>query len=128
LAVALAKKAGVKRIWMGTPSWPNHAQIAADVGVEIKGFAHATKAGVVDMDALRAAIAAAEPTDAIMLHGCCHNPTGIDYTNAQWDEIAGLLKAKGCCRSSIWPIRAWARAWRRTPMASAACWPRCPRR
>jgi aromatic-amino-acid transaminase len=95
LAVALAKKAGVTRIWMGTPSWPNHAQIAADVGVEIKGFAHATKAGVADMEALRAAIAAAEPTDSIMLHGCCHNPTGIDYTNAEWDEIAGLLKAKG---------------------------------
>jgi aromatic-amino-acid transaminase len=95
LAVALAKKAGVKRIWMGTPSWPNHAQIAADVGVEIKGYNHATKTGVADMQALRDAIAAAEPTDAIMLHGCCHNPTGIDYTNAEWDEIAGLIKAKG---------------------------------
>jgi aromatic-amino-acid transaminase len=95
LAVALAKKAGIKRIWMGTPSWPNHAQIAADVGVEIKGYNHATKTGVADMQALRDAIAAAEPTDAIMLHGCCHNPTGIDYTNAEWDEIAGLIKAKG---------------------------------
>ena len=95
LAVALAKRAGITRIWMGTPSWPNHAQIAADVGVEIKGFNHATKAGVADMEALRAAIAAAEPTDAIMLHGCCHNPTGIDYTHAEWDEIAGLIKARG---------------------------------
>jgi len=95
LAVALAKRAGITRIWMGTPSWPNHAQIAADVGVEIKGFTHATKAGVADMDALRAAIAEAQPTDAIMLHGCCHNPTGIDYTNAEWDEIAGLIKARG---------------------------------
>lgn len=95
LAVALAKKAGVTRILMGTPSWPNHAQIAADVGVEIKGFNHATKAGVADMDALREAIAGAQATDAIMLHGCCHNPTGIDYTKAEWDEIAGLIKAKG---------------------------------
>jgi len=95
LAVALAKKAGVTRIWMGTPSWPNHAQIAADVGVAIQGFNHAAKSGVADMDALRGAIAAAEATDAIMLHGCCHNPTGIDYTEAEWDEIAGLLKAKG---------------------------------
>ena len=95
LAVALARKAGIKRIWMGTPSWPNHAQIAADVGVEIKGFTHATKVGTVDMDALRAAIADAVEGDAIMLHGCCHNPSGIDYTDAQWDEIAGLIKAKG---------------------------------
>ena len=88
LAVALAKRAGVTRIWMGLPSWPNHAQILGDLGVELKTFTHATKAGLADMDALRVAIGLAEPGDAIMLHGCCHNPTGIDYSPAQWDEIA----------------------------------------
>ncbi len=95
LAAALAKKAGVQRIWMGVPSWPNHAQILADLGLELKTFAHATKGGVVDMDALRAALAEAQPGDAVLLHGCCHNPTGIDYSNADWDEIAGLVKARG---------------------------------
>lgn len=91
LAVALAKRAGVARIWMGLPSWPNHAQILGDLGVELKSFTHATKAGLTDMDALRVAIGLAQPGDAIMLHGCCHNPTGIDYTPAQWDEIAQLV-------------------------------------
>lgn len=95
LAVALAKKAGITRVWMGVPSWPNHAQIFADLGVELKSFNHATKAGVVDMDALRAAIGEAQAGDAILLHGCCHNPTGIDYINQQWDEIAPLVAAKG---------------------------------
>lgn len=95
LAAALAKKAGVQRIWMGVPSWPNHAQILADLGLELKTFAHSTKDGVVDMDALRAALAEAQPGDAVLLHGCCHNPTGIDYSNADWDEIAGLVKARG---------------------------------
>jgi aromatic-amino-acid transaminase len=95
LAVALAKKAGVKRIIMGLPSWPNHAQILGDLAVELVSFNHATKAGVTDMDALRGAIAAAQSGDAIMLHGCCHNPTGIDYSNAEWDEIAALIAAKG---------------------------------
>jgi len=95
LAVALAKKAGVQRIWMGTPSWPNHAQIFADLGLELKTFNHATKAGVVDMDALRAALAEAGPQDAVLLHGCCHNPTGIDYSRADWDEIAALIAARG---------------------------------
>ena len=93
LAVALAKRAGVARIWMGLPSWPNHAQILGDLGVELKSFTHATKAGLTDMDALRVAIGLAQPGDAIMLHGCCHNPTGIDYTPAQWDEIAQLVAA-----------------------------------
>ncbi|HPB23608.1 MAG TPA: aromatic amino acid transaminase [Novosphingobium sp.] len=95
LAVALAKRAGVNRVLMGLPSWPNHAQIFADLGVELKGFNHAGKDGKVDMDALRAAIAEAQPGDAVLLHGCCHNPTGIDYSNADWDEIAGLLAEKG---------------------------------
>lgn len=95
LAVALAKKAGVARIIMGLPSWPNHAQILGDLAVELKSFNHANTDGTVDMDALRAAIAEAQPGDAIMLHGCCHNPTGIDYSNEQWDEIAPLIAAKG---------------------------------
>ena len=93
IAVALAKKAGVERIWMGLPSWPNHAQILGDLGVELKSFTHATKIGTTDMDALRVAIGLAQPGDAIMLHGCCHNPTGIDYSNAKWDEIARLVAA-----------------------------------
>ena len=95
LAVALAKRSGVTRIIMGLPSWPNHAQILGDLAVELVSFSHAGADGKVDMDALRGAIAAAQPGDAIMLHGCCHNPTGIDYSEAQWDEIAALIKAKG---------------------------------
>ena len=94
LALGLAKKAGVSQVWMGTPSWPNHAQILSDLALELKPFAHSAADGAVDMDGLRAAISAAEPGDAIMLHGCCHNPTGIDYAPAQWDEIAALLADK----------------------------------
>lgn len=95
LAAALAKAAGVKRIWMGTPSWPNHAQIMKDLGVEVGTFNHASDDGTADMAALREAIASAEPTDAILLHGCCHNPTGIDYSLSDWQEIADLLTGKG---------------------------------
>jgi aromatic-amino-acid transaminase len=94
LALALAQRAQVKRVWMGTPSWPNHAQICADLGLEVKSFSHATAEGTADMDGIRTAIAEAGEGDAILLHGCCHNPTGIDYSHAQWDEIAGLLADK----------------------------------
>ncbi len=94
LAVALAKKAGVKRVWMGLPSWPNHAQIYNDLSFALKAFNHNTKNGLVDMDALRVALNLAEPGDAVLLHGCCHNPTGIDYTPEQWDEIAQHIAAK----------------------------------
>ena len=94
LALALVKRAQVKRVWMGVPSWPNHAQICADLGLQLKTFSHATDEGTANMDALRAAIAEADEGDAFLLHGCCHNPTGIDYSNADWDEIAGLLAAR----------------------------------
>jgi aromatic-amino-acid transaminase len=90
LAVALAKKAGIKRIWMGTPSWPNHAQIAADVGVEIKGFSHATKQGTVDMDALRFAIAAARRA----MPSCS--------TAAATIPAASIIPMRSGTRSPVW--------------------------
>ena len=95
LAVALGKKAGVGKVWMGTPSWPNHAQILGDLAVELATFKHASITGAADMDSLREAIRDADRGDALLLHGCCHNPTGIDYTPDQWDEIAELLKSSG---------------------------------
>ncbi|WAT17582.1 aspartate/tyrosine/aromatic aminotransferase [Aurantiacibacter sp. MUD11] len=95
LATALAKASGVKRVLIGTPSWPNHAQILADVSLEMVGFSHAAADGTPDMGALRAALADAGEGDAILLHGCCHNPTGIDYSADQWDEIAGLVRDSG---------------------------------
>jgi aromatic-amino-acid transaminase len=94
LALALVKKAQVKRVWMGVPSWPNHAQICADLGLELKTFAHETAQGTANMEALRGAIAEADEGDAFLLHGCCHNPTGVDYSETEWDEIAGLVAGK----------------------------------
>ncbi|WP_179505472.1 MULTISPECIES: amino acid aminotransferase [unclassified Sphingomonas] len=95
LAIEVAKRAGIKRVWMGTPSWPNHAQIVAASGLELRTFKHTAADGTADLPALKAALEDAEPTDLVLLHGCCHNPTGVDYTPAQWDEIAPLLAAKG---------------------------------
>ncbi|QYJ06840.1 amino acid aminotransferase [Qipengyuania flava] len=95
LAVALAKSAGVKRIHLGVPSWPNHAQILQDVGVETSTFHHAKADGTADIDAVLDAIANAAETDSILLHGCCHNPTGVDYSAEDWARIADALVAKG---------------------------------
>jgi aromatic-amino-acid transaminase len=91
LAAALAKAAGIKRVLMGLPSWPNHAQILRDLELEVVTFQHATSAGAADMNALREALSGAGEGDAVMLHGCCHNPTGIDYSTEDWSEIADLL-------------------------------------
>jgi aromatic-amino-acid transaminase len=91
VALAMAKRAGAKRIVVGNPSWPNHAQICRDLGLDVAEFNHASPDGTADMAAIRKAIAEGQAGDVLMLHGCCHNPTGIDYTQGEWDEIAGLL-------------------------------------
>ncbi|MDN3646246.1 aromatic amino acid transaminase [Pontixanthobacter aestiaquae] len=88
LAVAVAKQAGVTAIHMGTPSWPNHAQILSDVVIDFKPFDHANADGTANIDTVLQVIRDAQDGDAVLLHGCCHNPTGIDYSNEQWDQIA----------------------------------------
>jgi aromatic-amino-acid transaminase len=93
LALALARAAGATRVIMGVPSWPNHAQIVKDLGLELVAFPHATADGMADLDALKAALGEAHEGDVVLLHGSCHNPTGVDYTPAQWDAIAPLLAA-----------------------------------
>jgi aromatic-amino-acid transaminase len=95
LALALAQKAGVKRVHMGVPSWPNHAQILADLGMEPAPFDHAAADGSANLDAVLAAINGAGADEAVLLHACCHNPTGIDYTPAQWAAIAEAFAASG---------------------------------
>ena len=95
LALALAQKAGVKRVHMGVPSWPNHAQILADLGLELVPFDHANADGTANLDAALDAIATAGADAAVLLHACCHNPTGIDYSADQWDKIAAAFEQSG---------------------------------
>ncbi len=91
LAAALAAKSGAKRVHMGVPSWPNHKQIFDDLGLETAAFEHCTPEGTANLEAALAAIRSAGAQDAVLLHGCCHNPTGIDYTPGQWDALAQAL-------------------------------------
>lgn len=95
LAADLLLKAGVKRIWMGTPSWPNHVQIFNAVGLASDTFRHMDVATQkLDFTSLEAALDKADAGDAVLLHGCCHNPTGADYSEAQWQQIAETVAAK----------------------------------
>ncbi len=94
IAFALAQAAGATSVVLGEPSWPNHRQIAEDLGLEIIAFEHAADAKRTDFAALETAIADAQAGDILLLHGSSHNPTGIDYSLDQWKEIARLAKAR----------------------------------
>ena len=99
LALALAQKAGARRVHLGTPSWPNHAQIVSDLGLETAPFDHALPDGTANLDAVLRVIREGGEGDLVLLHGCCHNPTGIDYTDEQWRAIADAL-----ANSAVLPV------------------------
>lgn len=92
LGAELLAKAGVRRILVGQPSWANHAPVFAAAGIRVVPHAAFDIAGqALDLTAIEAAIGQAEAGDAILLHGCCHNPTGIDPDAAQWQRIAAAI-------------------------------------
>ncbi|MGB0853827.1 MAG: aromatic amino acid transaminase [Pikeienuella sp.] len=83
-------------IWVSTPTWGNHKAIAAGVDLKVRDYAYfdpATRA--VDFAAMKADLAHATAGDVVLLHGCCHNPTGANLSNAEWDELTAMALAQG---------------------------------
>lgn len=79
-------------LWIGTPTWPNHLPLTESAGVKTASFNYfdiATQQ--ILFDNTLNAIDNAKPGDAIILHGCCHNPTGADLTAAQWVQLVELI-------------------------------------
>ncbi|MCF6275326.1 MAG: aspartate/tyrosine/aromatic aminotransferase [Robiginitomaculum sp.] len=83
-------------IWMSTPTWANHQPLIGSTGLEIKGYPYYDKQSQrIDFDAMCAELRDnAKAGDAVLLHGCCHNPTGADLSEAQWHIIADLMLEK----------------------------------
>jgi aspartate aminotransferase/aromatic-amino-acid transaminase len=84
------------RIWISDPSWPNHWPLAELAGLKPQFYPYfdATTRRV-DFTAMLRTLDGLGPDDIVLLHGCCHNPTGANLTAAQWDEVAASLKRSG---------------------------------
>ena len=84
------------RVWISTPSWPNHPALAQSVGVEWRPYRyHDRETGGMDRAGMMDDLAAARTGDVVLLHGCCHNPTGADFTEADWADMAAFLEHRG---------------------------------
>lgn len=84
------------RLWHSQPTWANHGGIYGEVGMELCQFPYLDAAGTgLDFEAMCAALQGLRGGDVVLLHGCCHNPTGVDPTPAQWNEIARIIAARG---------------------------------
>jgi aromatic-amino-acid transaminase len=82
-------------VLISDPSWENHRGIFRDAGFEVGTYPYydAQKRGI-NFDALQATLNAAAAGTIVVLHACCHNPTGYDLTPAQWDQVVAAVKAR----------------------------------
>ncbi len=83
-------------VWLSDPTWPNHPSIIKYLGMPTANYRYfddATRG--VDFAGLMADLGTVAPGDVVLLHGCCHNPTGANLTADQWQEVIALLKSKG---------------------------------
>jgi aromatic-amino-acid transaminase len=87
------------RVLISAPSWENHRALFTRAGFEVGEYPYYAAAlrneGGIDFPGMKAALQAAEAGTVVVLHACCHNPTGYDLTPAQWDEVVALVRARG---------------------------------
>ena len=93
---AIKKINGEATLWLSDPTWPSHVGIAKHMGMPMRTYSYFDAAtSSVDFDAMMRDLGDVKPQDVVMLHGCCHNPTGANLDAAQWDAVTDLLLAKG---------------------------------
>lgn len=83
-------------VWLSNPTWPNHPSIIKYLGMKMAEYRYfdAESRGV-DFDGMMADLAQVKAGDVVLLHACCHNPTGANLTLPQWAAVADLLEKTG---------------------------------
>ena len=83
------------KVMISDPSWENHRALFTNAGFQVDSYVYydAEKRGV-NFDGMLASLNAAAAGTIVVLHACCHNPTGYDITAAQWDQVIAVVKAK----------------------------------
>lgn len=84
------------RVFAPVPTWANHIPLLGSAGLKLEKYRYVDPAtGALDLPGMLADLATAAPGDVVLLHGCCHNPTGVDLAPADWDRVAALIVEKG---------------------------------
>jgi aspartate aminotransferase len=93
--VTLRAKPGAK-LWVGTPTWPNHIPLLSSAGLQISEYSYYdSNTHQVDEQAMMTALRQVPAGDIVLLHGCCHNPTGADLTQRQWQQVVDIALERG---------------------------------
>ena len=92
----IKRQTNAQNVWISSPTWPNHNAIFNAVGITIRNYRYYNEeTHALDWDNMLADLSHADAGDVVLLHGCCHNPTGIDPTPAQWKQLAELSAKNG---------------------------------
>jgi aspartate aminotransferase len=83
-------------VWHSDPTWPNHPQILAHLGLAAKTYRYYdAETGLVSFEAMCEDLNGAVPGDVVILHGCCHNPTGANLTLEEWQALTAQFETQG---------------------------------
>lgn len=83
------------RVWISEPTWANHGQIFRLAGIQVQTYPYfEVQTNGLAFEAMCHALAHVPQGDVVLLHGCCHNPTGVDPDPAQWQRLAELLATR----------------------------------
>lgn len=83
-------------IWVSNPTWANHQSLFDAAGVTVKSYPYYDYAShSLDFDGMLATLSEVKQGDIVLLHACCHNPSGMDLSQAQWQQITALAKQQG---------------------------------
>ena len=84
------------QVWLSDPSWENHRFIFERAGFTVNTYPYYDEAtGGLKFDAMLAAIDALPARSIVLLHACCHNPTGVDLDEGQWEKLIDVIEARG---------------------------------
>ena len=82
-------------LWVSTPTWANHVPLLGNAGLTLKEYPYYDYAKhQIDFDAMLACLRQIPAGDMVLLHACCHNPSGADLSQAQWNQLADLFAEK----------------------------------
>ncbi|MFJ2464792.1 amino acid aminotransferase [Pseudomonas sp. NPDC087615] len=83
-----------KGVWLSNPTWPIHETIFAAAGVKISHYPYVGSDNCLDVEAMLAVLNEAPTGDVVLLHACCHNPTGFDLSHDDWQRVLDVVRRR----------------------------------
>ena len=83
-------------VWVSDPTWANHIPLIGNAGLHIESYPYFNKTDAsINFEAMVDCLEKVEKGDVVLLHGCCHNPTGADLSKEQWNKVLELAQRRG---------------------------------